>query len=314
MSTFLIRRALLAVVTLWAVTFVVFGLSRLGPDPLLVFIQAENYGLNEETVVKLKAKWGLDKPFLVQYGIWLGHVVRGDLGKSVGASRPVTRVIGEKMAATFQLGVVAWIFSTIVGIPLGVLSAVKRGSVWDYFGRLIALIGQATPAFWLGIVLILIFAVQLDLLPAASKGGGSFWNQARYFVLPAAVLAFDPWAMYLRLTRSSMLEVLDSEYVKLARAKGVQEWKIIWKHALRNALIQPITTSALVIGAFITGAVFVETIFAWPGLGRLAVESSLNNDFPVLAGVALMFGVIFVGLNLVADIAYAVIDPRIRYT
>ena len=314
MRTFLIRRALLAVVTLWAVTFVVFGLSRLGPDPLLVFIQAENYGLNEETVKKLKAKWGLDKPFLVQYGIWLGHVVRGDLGKSVGASRPVTRVIGEKMAATFQLGVVAWIFSTIVGIPLGVLSAVKRGSVWDYFGRLIALIGQATPAFWLGIVLILIFAVQLDLLPAASKGGGSFWNQARYFVLPAAVLAFDPWAMYLRLTRSSMLEVLDSEYVKLGRAKGVPEWKIVWKHALRNALIQPITTSALVIGAFITGAVFVETIFAWPGLGRLAVESSLNNDFPVLAGVALMFGVIFVGLNLVADIAYAVIDPRIRYT
>ncbi len=314
MRTFLIRRAMLAIVTLWAVTFVVFGLSRLGPDPLLVFIQAENYGLNEETVKRLKSKWGLDKPFLVQYGIWLGHVVRGDLGKSVGASRPVTRVIGEKMAATIQLGVVAWIFSTIVGIPLGVLSAVKRGSVWDYFGRLIALIGQATPAFWLGIVLILIFAVQLDLLPAASKGGGSLWNQARYFVLPAAVLAFDPWAMYLRLTRSSMLEVLDSEYVKLARAKGVEEWKIIWKHALRNALIQPITTSALVIGAFITGAVFVETIFAWPGLGRLAVESSLNNDFPVLAGVALMFGAIYVGLNLVADIAYAVIDPRIRYT
>jgi len=314
MRTFLIRRALLAVFTLWAVTFVVFGLSRLGPDPLLVFVQAENYGLNKETVAKLKAKWGLDKPFLVQYGMWLGHVVRGDLGKSVGAERPVTRIIGEKMAATFQLGVVAWIFSTIVGIPLGVLSAVKRGSVWDYCGRLIALIGQATPAFWLGIVLILIFAVQLDLLPAASKGGGSFWNQARYFVLPAAVLAFDPWAMYLRLTRSSMLEVLDSEYVKLGRAKGVKEWKIVWKHALRNALIQPITTSALVIGSFITGAVFVETIFAWPGLGRLAVESSLNNDFPVLAGVALMFGVIFVGLNLVADIAYAVIDPRIRYT
>ena len=262
MRAFLIRRAALSIVTLWGVTIVVFILSRLGPDPLLVFVRAESYGLNKETIAKLRAKWGLDRPLIVQYGIWVGRLVRGDLGKSIGAERPVTRIIGEKMPATLQLGVVAWIFSTVVGIPLGVLSAVKRGSVWDYLGRFIALIGQATPAFWLAIVLILIFAVQLGVLPTATRGGGSFWNQARHFVLPAAVLAFDPWATYLRLTRSSMLEVLDSEYVKLGRAKGVTGWKIIWKHALRNALIQPITTSALVFAAFITGAVFVETIFA----------------------------------------------------
>lgn len=313
MRDFLIRRAFLALVTLWGVTMLVFILSRLGPDPLLVFIRAESYGLNEETVERLKVKWGLDRPLIVQYGIWVGRIVQGDLGRSIGADRPVTRIIREKLPATLQLGVAAWAFSTVVGIPLGVLSAVRRGSVWDYFGRLIALIGQATPAFWLAIVLILIFAVWLGLLPTASKGGGSLWDQARYFVLPTAVLAFDPWATYLRLTRSSMLEVLDSEYVKLGRAKGVGQWKIIWKHALRNALIQPITTSALVFAAFITGAVFVETIFAWPGLGRLAVQASIDNDFPVLAGVTLMFGVMYVGLNFLADMAYAIIDPRIKY-
>ena len=145
MRDFLIRRALLAVVTLWGVTMLVFILSRLGPDPLLVFIRAESYGLNEETVQKLKVKWGLDRPLIVQYGIWVGRIVRGDLGRSIGADRPVTRIIGEKMPATLQLGVVAWFVSTVVGIPLGVLSAVRRGSVWDYFGRFIALIGQATP-------------------------------------------------------------------------------------------------------------------------------------------------------------------------
>ncbi len=314
MRIFLIRRAVLAVFTLWGVTLIVFILSRLGPDPLLIFVRSETYGLNEETIEKLKAKWGLDRPLIVQYGVWLGRVARGDLGNSIGADRPVTKIIREKIPATLQLGLIAWLFSTAVGIPLGVLSAVKRGSLWDYFGRFIALIGQATPAFWLAMVLILIFAVWLDLLPSASKGSGSLWNQARYFVLPAAVLAFDPWATYLRLTRSSMLEVLDSEYVRLGRAKGVGGWKIIWKHALRNALIQPITTSALVFAAFITGAVFVETIFAWPGLGRLAVQSSLDNDFPVLAGVTLLFGVIYVALNFLADMAYALVDPRIRYT
>ena len=314
MQKFLLRRAFLALVTLWGVTVVVFVLSRLGPDPLLVFVQAESYGLNEETIAKLRAKWGLDRPLIVQYSIWVGRVLRGDLGRSVGGNRPVTKIIAEKMPATLQLGVVAWVFSTVVGIPLGVLSAVKRATVWDYFGRFIALIGQATPQFWLALVLILIFAVQLDVLPSATKGSGSVWSQAKYFVLPAAVLAFDPWATYLRLTRSSMLEVMDSEYIRLARGKGVAGWRIVWIHGLRNALIQPITTSALVFASFIHGAVFVETIFAWPGLGRLAVESSLNNDFPVLAGVVLLFGVMYVGMNFMADLAYAVIDPRIRYT
>ena len=315
MRRFLIRRAIFAVLTLWGVTIVVFILSRLGPDPLLMFVRDEAYGVNEETVAKLRAKWGLDRPVVVQYTVWVGYALRGDLGKSIGAERAVTKIIWEKLGATMQLGAVAFVLAVLVGIPLGVLSAVRRGSGWDYMGRIIALIGQATPAFWLAIVMILIFAVKLDILPSATRvTDGSLWDQGKHFILPAFVLAFDPWAIYLRLTRSSMLEVLDSEYVKLGRAKGVGAWKIIWKHALRNALIQPLTTSALVFASFITGALFVETVFAWPGIGRLAVEATFNNDFPVLAGVVLLFGVIYISLNFLADVAYVVVDPRIRYT
>lgn len=315
MRKFLIRRAAFAVLTLWGITVVVFVLSRLGPDPLLMFIRDDSYGVTQEEVAALRARWGLDRPVVVQYFVWFGRTLSGNLGESIASRRPVTRVVGEKVGATFQLGAVAWILATGIGIPLGVLSAVKRGSAWDYFARLIALIGQGTPAFWLALVMILIFAVQLDWLPSASRAPGEgIVTQARHFVLPAIVLALDPWAIYLRLTRSSMLEVLDSEFIKLGRAKGVGRQTIIWKHALRNALIQPLTTSALVFAAFITGAVFVETIFAWPGIGRLSVDATFDNDFPVIAGVVLLFGVIYVSLNIMADLAYALVDPRIRYT
>ena len=210
----------------------------------------------------------------------------------------------------------AWVLGTVPGVLLGIISAVKRGSIIDYFGRAIALIGQATPAFWLAILCILLFAGYLQWLPSATKAPATtpLLTQAKHFVMPAFVLAFDPWATYLRLTRSSMLEVLDSEYVKLARAKGASGGMVIMRHALRNALIQPITVSALVLAAFITGSVFVETVFAWPGIGRLAVQGALDNDAPIVAGTALIFGSGYVALNFVADMLYLVIDPRIRYS
>ncbi|HIF71660.1 MAG TPA: ABC transporter permease [Dehalococcoidia bacterium] len=315
MRKFFIRRAIFALLTLWGITFVVFGLSRLGPDPLLIYVRDDSYGISEETLHKLRQKWGLDRPFHVQYSKWMGAVVRGDLGESIAAQRPVTKMIGEKLPATLQLAAIAWLLASIPGVGLGVLSAVKRGSAWDYLTRSVALIGQATPAFWLAILMILVFAVRLDWFPPATKAPSTdpFWTQVSYFVMPAMVLGFDPWASYLRLTRSSMLEVLDSEFVKLARAKGVGVQKVIWKHALRNALIQPLTVSALVLASFITGSVFVEAVFAWPGIGRLAVQASLDNDFPVLAGVVLLFGSAYVFMNFLADVLYAVIDPRIRY-
>ena len=293
----------------------VFGLSRLGPDPLLIYVRDDSYGISEETLLKLRAKWGLDRPFHIQYLKWMGAIVRGDLGESIAAQRPVTTMISERMPNTLQLAGVAWILASIPGVALGVLSAIKRASIWDYGARSIALAGQATPAFWLAILMILVFAVRLDWLPAATKAPPTepFKVQFAHYVMPALILAFDPWASYLRLTRSAMLEILDSEFVKLARAKGATSSVVIWKHAFRNALIQPLTVSALVLASFITGSVFVEAVFAWPGSGRMAVQSSLDNDFPVLAGVVLIFGSAYVVMNFLADVAYALIDPRIRY-
>ena len=315
MHKFFIRRLIFAILTLWSITFVVFGLSRMGPDPLLIYVRDDSYGISEETLDKLRTKWGLDRPFHIQYLRWMAAITRGDFGESIAAQRPVTKIIAERLPATLQLAMIAWILASIPGVGLGVLSAVKRGSMWDYFTRTLALIGQATPSFWLAILMILLVAVRLEWLPPATKAASteSFMTQASYFVLPAMVLGFDPWATYLRLTRSSMLEVLDSEFVKLARAKGVSGKSVIWRHALRNALIQPLTVSALVLASFITGSVFVETVFAWPGIGRLAVQASLDNDFPVLAGVVLLFGSAYVFMNFIADVLYAVIDPRIRY-
>ncbi|MBM3959276.1 MAG: ABC transporter permease [SAR202 cluster bacterium] len=316
MRRFLIRRAVFSILTLWGVTILVFVLSRLGPDPLLVYVRDATYGISPETIAALKEKWGLDRPLVVQYVKWVGALLRGDLGESVGAQRSVVLIISEKVPATAQLAAIAWVIATVPGVALGVLSAVKRGSVWDYTARAIALIGQATPPFWLALVMILVFSVQLDWLPSATRGDAQdpFFTRLRHYIMPALVLALGPWAAYMRLTRSSMLEVLDTEFVKLARAKGVGNTVILWKHALRNALIQPLTVSAAVLASFIAGAVFVETVFAWPGIGRLAVQATLDNDFPILAGVVLMFGVGYLALNFLADLAYAVVDPRIRYS
>lgn len=313
MRRFLVRRGVFAVFTLWGVTIIVFGLSRLGPDPLLMFVRESSYGLSEETATALREKWGLDRPLAVQYLIWLGRVAQGDLGESISSGRKVTTTIRETVGNTLQLGVGVWLLATVTGIPLGVLSAVRRGSTADYAGRTVALLGQATPPFWLALLAILIFAIAFGWLPVATKlREGPVWEQARYFILPTVVLAFHPMATYLRLTRSAMLEVLDSEYIKLARAKGVKAPKVLWKHAFRNTLIQPVTTSALIFASFITGAIFVETVFAWPGLGRLAARVTFDNDFPVLVGVVLLFGVIYLVLNFLADVSYVVIDPRIR--
>ena len=205
----------------------------------------------------------------------------------------------------------SWLVATIVGIPLGILSAVRRGTFFDYFGRFFALLGQAVPQFWLGLVLILIFSVYLDLLPAGLKGD-SFWD-LKYLVLPTITLSWGAMAAYLRLTRTAMLEVLDSEYIRLARAKGVGTNSVVWKHAFRNALIQPLTASTLILTGFLTGAVLVETIFAWPGMGDAAIRAVNNNDFPLLQGFVFFFTVLFVASTFITDLLYAYIDPRIRY-
>ena len=271
--------------------------------------------MSPEQIAALTEKLALDKPLIVQYLIWLGRTVTGDLGNTLLAEQPVLDVIKMKIGATFQLGLVAWIVATAVGIPLGVLSAVKRGSVWDYIGRIFALFGQATPVFFIGILGILFFAVNLGWLDAAGRPTQEpfFPAQFKSLIMPTVALAWLPAASYLRITRSAMLEVLDSEYIKLARAKGVSQRAVIWRHALRNALIPPITVSALILVGFLEGSVVVEAVYAWPGIGRMAVESIHNNDFPLLTGIILMSAVLYVLGSFLADIAYTIVDPRIRY-
>lgn len=317
MKRFLIRRFFAGILSVIAATAIVFALSRAAGDPLLLYAKPGGYGVTPEQEEALKKKLRLDRPLVVQYLLWLTDLLRGDFGKTLLAEQQVTKVVGEKMGATVQLGLASWVLATLIGVPLGVLSAIRRGSVWDYLGRGFALLGQSLPTFWLGLMLILIFNTRFGWLPFGTRGAGEAfalsWENLRYFVLPTFTVAAGAAAVYLRLTRSAMLEVLDSEFVKLARGKGVGGAKIVWKHAFRNALIPPLTVSALLMAGLITGSVVVEVVFSWPGLGRLAVQAVQDNDFPILTAVVLFFAVVFVSVNFVTDILYAVIDPRIRY-
>jgi peptide/nickel transport system permease protein len=288
-----------------AVTIFVFSMSHLSGDPRTVY-------LNEYATPEQYEAWGrrmgLDKPLVAQYGIWLGKAIRGDFGKSLRENRPTLEVVLSRLPATLQLTAGAFTFAILFSVPLGVLSAIKRGTVWDYMGRMLALLGQATPAFFAGILLILVFAVWLGWLPVSGRGG---WS---HYILPTITLGSGSAAGLLRLVRSSMLEVLDSEYIKFARAKGVSRRSMIWKHALKNASLAPVTFAGLMLAGYITGAVVTETVFAWPGLGRLAVTSVYNTDFAVLTAAILFFAFIYVALNLAVDLLYGILDPRIVYT
>jgi ABC-type dipeptide/oligopeptide/nickel transport system permease component len=308
LGRYLLIRVISSVITVLAATFFVFGVSRTAQDPLDLYIPESGYGITEEGRIAIGKELNLDRAVPVAYVLWLGKAVRGDLGKSLVNKRPVTSVISEKIPNTLQLGLVSWVLATVIGVPMGILSAVKRGTLWDYIGRGFALFGQAIPNFWFAIISILIFAVWLGWLPSATKQG----LDPMYFILPAITLGSAAAAGYLRITRSAMLEVLDMDYIVMARAKGVDTNAVIWKHALRNALIPPLTVSSLILTGFITGSVLVEVVFAWPGLGRLAVNSVNTNDFPVLTAVMLMFTVLYVVVNFITDILYVVIDPRIR--
>ena len=298
-----------------AATAVVFSLSRAVGDPLLLFATS-GYGISDEAVAAIKKELALDQRYHVQYLLWLGRVLRGDLGETLAFKLPVARIITEKIPHSLQLGAFAWFFSATLGVGLGVLSAIRRASLPDYLGRTLALIGQSIPIFWFAIILIQVFAVWLDWLPAGLAGDStqepSLW-QLEYLVLPVTAMTLGALAGYLRLTRSAMLEVLDSEYVKLARAKGVARSGVVWKHAFRNALIQPLTASTLAFAGFIEGALVVETIFSRPGIGQMAIQAVHGNDFPILQGAVLMFITVYVVATFATDVVYALIDPRIRY-
>ena len=310
MRRFIIRRFVFSLVSIVVAPFSVFILSRAAGDPLLLYANS-GYGLTAEGEAALRKKLALDRPVPVQYALWLGRTLKGDMGETILDRKPVFRIVTQRLPSTIHLGATAFLLSFLIGIPLGVLSAVTRGSIWDYVGRFIALLGQAVPQFWLGLVLILVFAVHWQIFPAALKGDGLL--DVKHLVLPTITLAAGGFAFYMRITRNAMLQVLDSEYIRLARAKGVSNRVVIWKHAFKNALIQPLTGMTLGLTGFLTGSVLVETVFAWPGMGNMAITAVNNNDFPILQAVVFFFTILFVSMTFITDLLYAFIDPRIRY-
>ena len=304
MQRCLLRRFLISSGTVLVVSVMIFGMSRAVGDPRVLLL--DDYSTKDDWD-RLGRELGLDKPYYEQYGIFVKEALKGEFGESIQQGRPAMHIILERLPATIQLGVAAFVLSLIVGVPLGILSAVKRGSLLDQFARIIALIGQSAPPFWLGIMLMFFFAVQLDWLPPFGREG------PKSVILPAITLGWFYAAANLRLIRSAMLDVLDSEYIKLARAKGVSSRSIILKHAFRNALIPPLTFAGVTLGALVTGSLVTETVFAWPGLGKLAVDSLFGLDYPLLQGVVIIFTLMYVGASFLVDVLYAYIDPRIRY-
>ncbi len=314
MQRFLVRRALFIVISLFGATIVIFSMTRLAHDPRELFVPDTGYGMSEEQWEALGDKMGFNKPIPVQYLLWVGKLLRGDSGTSIHKELEVRDIIFSKMGATIQLAVGGWVFAILVGVPLGVAAATSRGTLWDYLSRGFALFGQALPQFWTGIMAIFLFAVLFQWLPAGTRGDDSGFH-VKYYILPSIVLGWPAAAGIMRLTRSAMLEVLDSEFVKLARAKGLGRFQVIWKHALKNALIPPLTSALLLMAGYLNGALVVETVFSWPGIGWIALNRAVyDNDFPLLQGTVFTFIMFYLFFAVVADILYAMIDSRIRYS
>ncbi|HEY3461718.1 MAG TPA: ABC transporter permease [Casimicrobiaceae bacterium] len=312
MPTYLLRRVAIMVPTLLFASILIFGLQQLLPgDPAMVLAGEER---DPTVIAHLRETMHLDRPFAVRYAYWLRGVLHGDLGESLRMQQPVRALIADKLPVTLELAGIAIVIAVVIGIPAGVVSAVHRGTAWDYAANVVALWGLSTPNFWLGIMLILLFSVTLGWLPAS--GYVSPFENLRAnlaaMILPAFVLGNAIAAVLMRHTRSAMLQVLSSDYVRTARAKGVRERDVILKHALRNALIPIITLGALEFGTLLSGAVLTEQVFTIPGFGKLIVDAVFNRDYAVVQGVVLFTATAYILLNLIADVLYAVAHPRIR--
>lgn len=303
MRRFILVQFFQLVVTLVILSALVFGLVRLAGDPVVQFLPPE---ATREDYLALRASFGLDKPIYVQYRIFIVSAVKGDFGTSIFTKRAVIESIKEFFPNSVRLIVVSVFIGFGIAVPLGVMAAVKKGEATDTLARVIAGLGQSAPAFWVALMMIQLFAVKLGILPSSGMGS---W---KHYIMPASCLGFFLMAGPIRLLRSSMLEALDSEYIRLARIKGVSPMVIYWKHALRNSLLSVLSYSAIYIAGLITGAILTETVFAWPGMGRLAYRSIINQDFPVIQGVVLTTAVMVIVANFIADILNAYLDPRIR--
>jgi len=312
MGKFLAQRLASILPTLFFVTILIFGLQQLLPGDAAVVLAGEDQ--DPSVIAYLREKLHLDEPFPVRYAYWLGGVVRGDLGDSLRIQKPVTELILEKLPVTIQLATMAMLIALVIGISAGIASAVLKGSAWDYAANIFALWGLSTPNFWLGIMLILLFSVQLGWLPASGYVSPFEDLKANLaaMIMPAFVLGNAIAAVLMRHTRSAMLQVLNSDYVRTARAKGLHERVVVLKHALRNAMIPIITLGALEFGTLLSGAVLTEQVFSIPGFGKLIVDAVFNRDYAVVQGVVLFTATVYITLNLLADLAYFAVNPRMR--
>ena len=303
MQRYILMRLGQALITLLILSLAVFLSVNLTGNPAIYLLGPDD---GYEQYEQLKKNLGLDKPLYVRYGIFLGNVVRGDFGKSFTMGRSARELLIARMPATLQLAGAAFLIIIVFGIPMGILSAVKRDSIFDQFSKFFAVAGIAAPSFWIAIMAVLLFGPILGWLPTHGRGG------LDHFILPAFVLSWHSMAGVLRLSRSSMLEVLDSEYVKFARIKGLSERLVIYKHALKNAVIPVLTFSGLTLAGLLNGSVAIEVVFAWPGIGRLMLEGINRRDFPIVQATVLAAGFFYIMTALLVDILYAYVNPRIR--
>ena len=305
-------RVLQVIPTLLLVSIYVFCLQQLMPgDPALVLAGEER---DPEVLAQIRAELWLDRPLVIQYFHWIGNVLTGDLGFSWRIRQPVLQLVAQKLPVTMQLGSMAFVISVCIGVPMGILSAVKKNTFWDYVANGIGLAGLSTPNFWLGIMLILLISVQLGWLPPSGYVPlAEDWRQSlATTIMPAFVLGNAIAAVLMRHTRSAMLTALEQDYVRTARAKGLMEWRVVLRHALRNALVPVVTLGALELGTLLSGAVLTEQVFSVPGFGKLIVDAVFNRDYPVVQGVVLVTATVYVSLNLIADVLYVLINPRLR--
>ena len=304
MTRYVIIRIFQALIALIGITILVFILVRLSGDPMDLIRTPTS---TEEEIARLKEYFGLDKSYPEQLWIYLSSLFRGDFGTSIIKRQPVIDMIKAALPNTIKMGLPSFIIAMSLALVLGVLAATKRDSLLDNGVKLLAVLGQALPGFWVAVMLVLLLSVKFRLLPVAGMG------TLKHYVLPVGTMVFFMLPGMMRLVRSSMLDVLDSEYIKLASIKGLPDRKIIWKHALRNAFIAPLTSAGMLFASLITGAVITEIIFNWPGMGRLAVEAVQARDFPVVQAITIIVASMVLGMNILVDITYAIVDPQIRF-
>ena len=333
MFRFILTRLSLLVPTFIGMTLLAFFLIRLVPGDPIETLAGER-GIDPARHAELLKAYGFDKPLIAQYGIYIARVLHGDLGKSVITQEPVMSEFLSLFPATVELALCAIVFALVLGIPAGILAAVRRNSIFDHGVMAVSLTGYSMPIFWWGLLLILFFSVQLGWTPVSGRIAvqyfiepssgfllidslragdvGAFWSALHHLILPTIVLGTVPLAVIARMTRSAMLEVLGEDYIRTARAKGLSRFRVVALHALRNALIPVVTVIGLQVGVLFTGAILTETIFSWPGVGKWLIEAIGRRDYPVLQGGMLLLGVIVMMVNLLVDVAYGVINPRIR--